>query len=234
VAGGGGEVRVWWVDVTTADIGALERLLSDGERDRAAGIPIEEARRRYVVARGSARSLLGRMLERDPAALEFESRCAACGGTDHGKPYVAGAPGVDFNVSHSADLVLVAAARGRAVGVDVEQRRERTDVDLVARALSPTERATLAGLPPERRRDAFFSAWTRKEAYLKGRGLGLAGGLAKWSVTPDGSVAPEGEGFQTGDARWRIESLDVRDGYAAAVAAEGDFVVRLERAGHMG
>jgi 4'-phosphopantetheinyl transferase len=230
VIGGGGEVRVWWVDVTAIDIGALESLLSADERERAARLPIEAARKRFVVARGYARSLLGRMLERDPAALQFDCRCAACGGTDHGKPYVADTPDVDFNVSHSADLVLVAAARGRAVGVDVEHRRERTNVELVAQALSPSERAALVSLPPERRREAFFSTWTRKEAYLKGRGLGLAGGIDGWSVTPDGSVAPEGKGFQTGDARWRIESLDVREGYAAAVAAEGDFVVRLEPA----
>jgi 4'-phosphopantetheinyl transferase len=186
-----GEVHVWVVAV--------------------AGAPQPD--KRSVVSHVALRLLLSELTGTAPESLRFERRCGHCGGHGHGKPHLSGRSDIDFNISHSGGLALVAVARGRRVGADVERVRERTDVLAIARgSLSARERHAIeSSATDEPRREAFFRCWTRKEAYLKGRGVGLAGGI---------DTDPEE------DSEWRIRSLRVPPGYAAAVAAEGQFALR--------
>jgi 4'-phosphopantetheinyl transferase len=169
--------------------------------------------KRSLVGHVALRLLLGGLTGSAPEALRFERRCGHCGGSGHGKPHLAGRSDLDFSLSHSGELVLIAVASGRRVGADVERLRARTDVLAIASgSLSGRERrAVEAGRTDAARREAFFRCWTRKEAYLKGLGAGLAGGL---DTDPD-----EAPG-------WQVRSLPVEAGYAAAVAAEGQFALR--------
>jgi 4'-phosphopantetheinyl transferase len=159
------------------------------------------------------RLVLGGLTGMAPEGLPFERRCGHCGAGSHGKPRLSGRSDLDFNLSHSGELALIAVARGRSVGVDVERVRRRTDVLAIARgSFSSRERQAIESpLTDAARREAFFECWTRKEAYLKGRGVGLAGGL---------DTDPEA------DSGWEIRSPRVPPGYAAAVAAEGQFALR--------
>jgi 4'-phosphopantetheinyl transferase len=208
-----GEVHVWAVPVgiPRESVARLHRLLDDGERERAGRFRAEAARMRFVVSHGALRLVLGDLTGTAPEDLLFERRCGHCGGTDHGKPHLAGCSDPDFSLAHSGGLALIAAARGRLVGVDVERLRSRTDVLSIARrALSPAECLEIeTPWTEEERRQAFFRCWTRKEAYLKATGAGLAAGLD----------------VEAG-AGWQIRSLRVPPGYAAAVAAEGQFALR--------
>ena len=226
---------VWRVStaVSPAAIEALEPLLDEHERTRAARFGVAAARERFVVGRAVAKTALGQMLGRDPRELRFALRCAVCGLEDHGKPYLTGHAGeVDFSISHSGGVALVAVGRGLAVGADVELVRESTDVDALAlRVLSPEERAPLAGLSGAERRVAFFRSWTRKEAYLKGRGTGLAGGLDRWTISPDGRVSSSAAADRSEAARWCVRSLEVGAGYLAAVAADDPFDAQVEPLG---
>jgi 4'-phosphopantetheinyl transferase len=207
-----GEVHVWLVPVALPPepAAAFSALLDDGERERARGLRIDAARERFVVSHGALRLVLGRVTGSAPAGLRFARRCGHCGATGHGKPHLPGA-GIDFSLSHSGSLALIAVARGRRVGADVERVRPHTDVLAIARrAFSRAERVEIeSASTDEGRRAAFFRCWTRKEAYLKARGLGLAGGLD--------SLAGPG---------WQVRSLRAPTGYAAAVAAEGQFALR--------
>jgi hypothetical protein len=133
---------------------------------------------------------------------------------------------LELNLTHSGELALLAVGRERRVGVDVERLRPRLDVDGVGRlALSAAELREVAAAPDAASaRAAFFARWTRKEAYLKATGEGLPGRLRGWSVVP-----AEGEGLymplrpEDPTAReWRIRSLALGDGYAGAVAHEGE------------
>ena len=79
-------------------------------------------------------------------------------------------------------------------------------------------------MPLEQRAVAFFSVWTRKEAYLKARGEGIAERLRDISVSIDSEQIP----IRLTDSmdpcsalRWRLYDLDITPGYAAALAAEG-------------
>jgi 4'-phosphopantetheinyl transferase len=209
------EVHVWLVPVAipAQSCAVLQSFLDEDECERARRFRTRAARERFVVSRGALRLVLGGLTGSSPERLRFARRCGWCGGTDHGKPHLLGHSGLDFSISHSGGLALIAVGRGRRVGADVEHVRRRTDVLAIARgSLSSRERHTIESQgSDEARRNAFFRCWTRKEAYLKARGVGLAGGL---------DTDPEHTGG------WQIRSLRAPPGYMAAVAAEGQFALR--------
>ncbi len=167
------------LDVDEAALAAAAALLSPDEGARADRFRFARDRRRFVVARAALRRLLGAALGQAPG------RVVLLAGPE-GKPELAGHP-VHFNLSHSGDLAAIALCRDAELGVDIEQIRPLDDLDgLIATTCSPREAAALAALAPFRRREAFFRVWTRKEAYLKALGTGLAVPLDSVSVT----VAP--------------------------------------------
>ena len=100
-----------------------------------------------------------------------------------GKPCVAEGD-LRFSLSHSRGLALYAVARGLEVGCDLEFRDPRLACGRVAeRFFSPPELHALRSLPAERWAEGFFNGWTRKEAYVKARGLGLSLPLDSFAVT---------------------------------------------------
>ena len=97
--------------------------------------------------------------------------------------------------------------------MDVEAIVESVDVGRVAaRFFSEAEQRALGSLPPNRRRVASFECWTRKEAYVKGTGAGLALPLRSFDVWP-------GDGARVTVSGWSLHSVDVAPGFAAADAA---------------
>ena len=217
-------VHVWRTatEVSPARLDPLRDVLAPDERTRAARFLYDEDRRRYTVARGVLRALLGRYLGVAPASLEF--RYGA-----HGKPSLAQTPGgrdVRFNLSHSYGLALHAFAVGREVGVDVERIRPETDVTGVARhSFAPAEVDALTNLPAGQQREAFFNCWTRKEAFIKAHGEGLALGLSRFDVTlrpGEPAALLRFDDDPTEAARWSLRALDAGDGYKAALAVEGE------------
>lgn len=196
------EVHVWRarLDVPPTALAALAAVCSSEEHTRAARFRFARDRCRCLAARGLLRMILGWYLGRHPARLRLIAGA-------HGKPHLAGGAGVRslrFNLAHADDLALVAVARGREVGVDVEREQpERADLAVARRMFAPREAEALAALPPLLRARAFFTLWTIREAYAKGTGLGLAG-------TEAGPVP----------ASWTVRQLPIEAGYAAALAVE--------------
>jgi len=200
---------------------AFERFvesLSPEERDRAARFRKESDRRRYVATHGALRSLLAEYLDIDPRLLTLES-------APNGKPALK-QPRRDirFNISHSNDLALLAFTIGREVGIDVEEIRPIPDRDAVARLFfSEGELRALTSLEPAAQTEAFFLCWTRKEAYLKAKGLGLSQNLRDFEVSlvPDQPACLLACNADPAELnRWRLESLRPAANFAAAVAAE--------------
>jgi 4'-phosphopantetheinyl transferase len=207
------------VDDAATRVPALEAILTPDEVNRAAAFHFVSDRERYVLARGCLRIILARYLGSSPGELRFESN-------RYGKPMLAGAshPGhIHFNVSHSAPLVVFAFSLGRWVGVDVERIREDLPYgELAARFFSPAELRALRSRPTEERLAHFFDTWTHKEAYVKGRGLGLSIPPERFSVAVGGDAAhPVRDSASSSDASsWVTIGIDVGDGYAAALAVE--------------
>lgn len=198
----------------------LHTLVAD-EQARAGRFYFKRDREHFIIARGVLRAILGCYLNRPPACLAF------CYGAQ-GKPALAGDAGVDairFNMSHSHGLALYAVTRGRKVGIDLERIRFGLAVmEIAERFFSRREVATLRTLPTEMQRQAFFRCWTRKEAYIKARGEGLALPLDQFDVSlaPGEPVAVLSTPRDLSEAsRWSLRDLPLAPDFAAALAVEG-------------
>lgn len=160
----------------------LEAVLSSDERERATRLWLERDRRRSIVAWGLLRMTIGGLVGKDPASLELRR-------DSMGKPVLEGGP--SFNLSHSGEHILIAAAPEGRVGVDVEVVRPLPDVDTLAEmTLAPDEVESLGALDPSQRERAFFRIWTRKEALIKALGAGLSIPLNSFSVSPAAGSHP--------------------------------------------
>jgi len=197
------------------DIDAWAALLTPEERARAERFRQSDDRRRSILGRGLLRTMLGRRLDRTPASLIF-------GANPHGKLTLADADCIAFNVSHSGDYVLVAVGQGAAIGVDVEQWRPDLDLVSVGRQVFTTaELALIMEAPDAEKTFRFFRQWTLKEAVAKASGLGLSLNLQRFEIgfpndTPQLVVCGAAELGLSAD--WRLEVVEVEDGYCAALA----------------
>jgi 4'-phosphopantetheinyl transferase len=221
-----GEVDVWSVQLecSPAYVAVLMHTLSDDECERADRFYFERDQRRFICARGTLRRLLAQYLDADAHELTFSYG-------PNGKPALSGrfAGALTFNVSHSSELALVAIGRDVEMGVDVEAVRAMQDADDIAsRFFSPRESAQLRALPVPVRTKAFFACWTRKEAYLKALGSGLAKPLDEFDVAfaPGEAAALFVHGDERESARWSVRELAPAPGYTGALVAEGDGAVR--------
>lgn len=216
-------VHVWLADLEPGAlvVDDLARVLSPDEQERAARFYFDRDRRRYIVARGVLRRLIGRYLALPPTQIRFDYG-------KHGKPELAADMGVgnlEFNVSHSQTLALFAFTWGRVLGVDIEFARELDDAEGIARMnFSPREFAIFHQLPDTQKKDAFFNCWTRKEAFIKAIGEGLSHPLHQFDVTfVPGDLAKLI--YVAEDAaeanRWRLLALHPHEEYKAALIVYG-------------
>jgi len=217
------EAHVWRfpLDLPASALAGWERSLSDDERRRADRFRTPALRRRFVAGRGGLRAVLSAYLGCPPERVGFVYG-------RHGKPALA--PGLtpgpfEFNLSHSGELALCAVSSVGVVGVDIEAVRpmEANGQNLVGRFFSPRERDDFFSLPEPERLAAFFRGWTRKEAFLKATGTGLATVLDSFDVPLDPAAPPAV--LRVADdpgasARWSLFDLDPGPGYAAALAVE--------------
>ena len=200
------EVHCWCVrlDVSPGACARLNATLTIEELARSARLRYERDRRRFVVAHGVLRELLARYLRTRPGRIRYEYNT-------FGKPDLTplSANPLKFNLSHSADLALIAIAAESNVGVDLEYIRAQPDeMEIAERFFSADDVRYLKGLPNHLRTRGFFSRWTRTEAYVKACGGAL--------VNLDGAskkVAP--------DKSWSIYTLRPAPGYVGALAIQG-------------
>lgn len=215
----GHDVEVWRAPLDEADDEAmvyLLHLLSSDEQDRARQFFFERDRRRFVISRGILRILLSRYASCQPAEIEFSYG-------PNGKPdmEVPDHPRIHFNLAHSEGVAVYAFSLAGMVGIDLERIRDLPDWEYIAdTCFSEDERKRVLDAEPSARQREFFQAWTRQEARLKARGLGLG------AVGPD-SLRPREEAFIDGDAplpdvgpaaRLKLYPLEVENGYAASLA----------------
>jgi 4'-phosphopantetheinyl transferase len=193
-------------------------LLSREERTRAQRFLVEPPRRAFILTRGTLRLLLGKYLDRAPNDLSFRS-------TKFGKPFLNEGNELRFNVSHTDGVALLAFVSGPEVGVDVEKIRPVKDPqDLANRFFSVLERQKLNQLEHEDElHAAFFRCWTRKEAYIKGKGEGLSIPLYQFDVSIESGetqalIATRPEASEAN--RWLVRDICFDRSYAAAVAIE--------------
>lgn len=212
------QVRHFLLDVDAATEATLVRMLDDEERRRAERFRFEEHRRRFIVRRGMLRLVLSRYAGTGPETLRFERGAAD-------KPALAWPDGnaLRFSASSSGGLGAVAVALDRELGLDLEQIRPNGDHELIAACeFSPEENDWLRRLPEARRLAAFYRLWTCKEAYLKGKGVGLTVPLNDFAI----SLSQETPRLawsnldNSDPERWSLQPLSIEPGFAACLAVE--------------
>lgn len=213
-----GEVHLWRIHVPDAELLPSDwlLLLTDEERSRAARkrLPLDACR--TLTSRGCLRRLLGSYLNLPPATIALTTSV-------NGKPRLAAQlkSTLEFNVSHSGNWIVIGITRGISLGVDVECHREMEFDQLVYSFFSQQERRAWSAIPPRARTEAFFSAWTRKEAYLKALGLGLSRSLDTFAVAFDCKATSElvwCASDSSAPQRWLIAPVDFAPGYSCAIA----------------
>lgn len=210
------DIHVFRIELD-APTSAGSSSLSADELARASRFASDADSRRFVAARTGMRSVLALFTGVSPAALVFTY-------SPRGRPMLAAtdAAPLDFNLTHSAGVALLAVSRSR-VGVDVESlRRPPPDImGIATRYFSPTESTALSHLPPVARWRAFVTAWTRKEAVAKAIDTGVAA-LREVEVEVAPDRPPRVVSAPDGPARWRLFHLESEDGMLGAVASAGE------------
>ncbi len=220
------EVHVWRASVLQplAAIQSWRSLLSEDEIARAERFYFEKDRRRFIVSHGLLRILLARYLN---TPLISAGQLRFCQ-NEYGKPSLnldKQDCALNFNLSHSGELVLFAFTYVRQIGIDIEYMRPSLDYQsLVEHYFSPLENQMLQALPVSARLEAFYQCWTRKEAYIKARGKGLSIPLDIFDVSlrPDEpAVLLNSREDPLETERWMLCALHPDPNYAAALAVEG-------------
>jgi 4'-phosphopantetheinyl transferase len=212
-------VHLWWcgLECRAEDIDSIASLLSPAESARAERFGTDALKIRWIAGRAALRVVIGRTLGVGPAAVTIRRGV-------RGRPELADAgSGIDFNVSHTRGVALIAIARGLAegtrVGVDIEHRDREVGADRLARKfLTPREQATLADLAPVMRRQRFLRHWTCKEAMSKATGDGLAAPFRRLDVEiSDPPCLLDGPPPYV-PIHWSLSYADVPDEWLATVA----------------
>ncbi|HEY0677991.1 MAG TPA: 4'-phosphopantetheinyl transferase superfamily protein [Chitinophagaceae bacterium] len=162
------EVHIWrfQLDDPLIETEPLFDFLSNDEKQRAEKFYFEKDRRHYIIARYQLRRLLGEYLNIQPDEIEFTYN-------SYGKPLFHKSD-ILFNVSHSRDKAVYAFGRVKEIGIDIELINDGIDVlPLAERFFAEAEVQKIKNLKPEASVAAFFNCWTRKEAYIKAKGMGI-------------------------------------------------------------
>jgi len=187
------------LDAPSDEVRALQASLSAAEQHRAGRFRFERHRRRFVVARGRLRKLLGERLGVPAEKVELAHGV-------NGKPCLKH-NSWHFNVSHCDDVALFAFSKAFEIGVDVEAIRPIRGADTIAaQFFSAREKEAYAALAPNDKALGFLHCWTRKEALVKAIGEGLSMPLEQFDV----AHAPG----------WRLHSFFPIAGFIGAVACQ--------------
>ena len=218
-----GDITLFHVDLAPHAGREAEALawLDGEERSRWNRFHSPAAQRRFVLCRAALRAVLCDEIGCPNESLAFEA-------AKHGKPFalVNGLPAtISFNVSHSGNHGLIAVAPRGRLGVDVEERAPRRNLEnLIEGVFSPRERAELESLDGGRQLREFFRFWTIKEALVKAHGKGLSMKVAELEIPEDmrrGATKSICQFAQIPETSWCLEDMGTRE-FAAAVAHEAD------------
>lgn len=219
------QVHVWRIqlDLSETKMSKVAKFLSVQEREKAGRFYFSRDRKRYIATHGALRKVLSLYVKEQPALLKFHTNT-------YGKPHLAQVAEEmvvpQFNVSHSHDMALFAIVRDGMVGIDVEKiKPDFATMEIAERFFSRSEINELRSLQGREQINGFFNCWTRKEAYIKAKGLGLSLPLNQFDVELAPGKMPRlvASEFCPQDVeRLSMFSVDVLNDFVGALVVEGN------------
>lgn len=215
------DVHVWLLDLNLAlyQVDELRQIISKDEQIRANKFHFKEHQERFIITRASLRILLGKYLQIKPQEIDFYY-------SEKGKPFLSKTlnhQDILFNLSHSENIALYGFTKNIKIGIDVEKIKDNCQVEnLAKRFFTNYEYHIISNLKGLEQKQAFFKAWTSKEAYLKAIGEGLGGGLDKIEIELKGvnqkviNIRENQEIINN----WCLQNIDINKDYIAAIALE--------------
>lgn len=217
---GSNEIEIWHGKVTAEDAHyqAYWRVLDEAEQTQAQQFKNALHHKRYVEVHGQLRNLLAQMLNQSPEKLSIKK-------AEHGKPYLADYPELAFNLSHSADRLMIAVGWNCQLGVDMEICKQRINLSgLANKCFAEEELAYWTQLPETQKNQVFYRFWTRKEAFVKATGHGIASGLNQCVINPEKpSEFLRVPGLFGKASTWHVLDIDLGEGICSALVSDKMF-----------
>lgn len=217
------EVHIWQanIDLPAKGVQNLKINLSSDESMRAEEFRFEHDRSGFIATRGILRQILAYYLRIEPGVIRFCYK-------ENGKPRLQSGSGeecIQFNISHSEELALYVFTLGHEVGVDIEYMRPISEMEqIVEQFFSAKERVVFGASPVSKKREIFYTWWTRKEAFTKAKGSGLSYPLDTLDVSmfPCEQNKPLNIMEDANETSiWSIGDIKPAKEYAGAVVVEG-------------
>ena len=219
-------IDLWCINLNDSNLDARLDILSEDEQQRMNKFAFAQGRNSFARSRCALRLILSDCLSHPAGEIKFNYN-------EHGRPQLAtpALSNIQFNLSHSKDMALIALAKGRQVGVDINYLGQTREWQPIARrSFSEAEQHSLFALAESCQDEMFYRTWSQKEAYTKAMGDGFSYGFSKFSVVVDSSGAA---GLLADDKHpdsvdeWTIATIDAGEGHVAALAYDGPAAVEI-------
>jgi 4'-phosphopantetheinyl transferase len=213
------DVHIWRVGLEqpASEVTRLGDFLSEDEQAKAQKFANLTLQNQFIVGRGYLRHILSQYVHLAPSQLQLSTG-------KWGKPTLAGFPMIRFNLAHSKNLAVYAVTYRRAIGIDLEFLRPVSNYEAIAhRHFSKNELTKFLSKPQDQRDLAFFTCWTRKEAYIKAIGQGLVFPLENFEVSLEFEAETKilySSKSPTEAEHWSVKTFVPLENYLASVIVE--------------
>jgi 4'-phosphopantetheinyl transferase len=211
------EIKIWYGQVKGEDsfYQSYWHVLDDAEKNQANKMHSPLLHKRYVEIHGRTRQLLSKTLNLAPEKITIKK-------AEHGKPYLVDYPELAFNLSHSAEKMIMAFAWNCRIGVDIEIIKQRVNViGLVNKCFGVEEITYWNQLPDTEKNQVFYRFWTRKEAFVKATGEGILLGLNHCVINPENPKEFLRIPNQCGKpSEWHLQDIDLDGGVCSAIVTD--------------
>lgn len=211
--------QLWLIHIPSFDLQRIAGILTEAEIKKASAFRFFKDEKTYRVCRGFLRLLLGKYLNSPPNLIEFAHNA-------YGKPELPDFSNsrLFFNVSHSGEFGLIALNREGPIGIDLEFMREIDYWSLADSVFSNVEKEELLEIPINFLSNAFYSGWTRKEAFIKAIGKGFSFPLKEFYISLNPQTSGSDVEILSDDSsiekKWEVIDISFHDRYRAAIAVE--------------
>jgi 4'-phosphopantetheinyl transferase len=216
------EIHIWRILVTDfiPQLNQYWQFLNITEQQQAKKFIQIKHQNRFIIIHGILRKIVSNYLsiylDIAPNKINFITN-------KFGKPSLSSHEALNFNISHSNDIALLAFTKNNNIGIDVEYNKKNIEIlEIANKFFTPKEANNINNLPIKLQLEHFFTYWTFKEAFIKAIGKGLSYSLKNFSIDIDNlkihTDDPEYKNFN-----WSLLKLDTFPNYSAAIATTGNF-----------